>query len=387
MTSQFKFDSGTIVLDGGFGTTLEQAFRLDISDSPLWSAIAIIDYSDIVIQTHLAFLRAGADIISTSTYQCSYSTFERAGYSYIEARKIMSESVELASQARRVFYEEQLRNGDPIRDIRIALSLGPFGASLQLAQEFNGFYPPPFGPKAYSQVENCNTFGNDGAGEEESIRSLTQFHFERLLIVFENEAAWNEIDCIAFETVPLTREIKAVRRAMGLLNNRITAVASTSGPGISIAKPWWISMVFPDGKYPEMTQDGNSKMVASDVIGAAIEKPSAMYPSPSALGINCTPVEYLQILVSQFEENLESQSIALGFKPWLVLYPNGGDVYDPITRSWVDCGSQSNSAEQWAKALTGTSHTLSNTWAGVILGGCCRTTPTHIEALRRIIHC
>ncbi|KAE9403108.1 Homocysteine S-methyltransferase [Gymnopus androsaceus JB14] len=353
MANQFKFfNSQTVVLDGGFGTSLEQLFQLDISNTPLWSAKAVIDHSDVVIKTHLAFLRAGAEVISTSTYQCSYSTFENAGYSAENARRIICRSVELASQARQIFREEQLENEVPPRDVRIALSLGPFGASLKPAQEFDGFYPPPFGPKASGIHPR-----------------LAQFHFERLLIVFEEEAAWNSIDCLAFETVPLTREIKAIRQAVGLLNDRIAAAESTGRSSDSTTKPWWISMVFPGGIYPETTKDGSSRMSIQDVVSAAVQDQSLNYP-----------LEYLPRLVSQLEEALPLNDSP---KPWLVLYPNGGDAYDPITQKWVESGTQS-SDKKWAKALKASS-IPSDKWAGVILGGCCRTTPAHIQCLKQDI--
>lgn len=297
----------------------------------------------------------------------------------------MCQSVELASQARRTFCEEQIKNGNSSpRNVWLALSLGPFGASLKPAQEFDGFYPPPFGPKAYSQdsaAENYNTFGDDEAAEAESICALTQFHFERLLMIFEDESAWDSIDCIAFETVPLTREIKAIRQAMGLLDSRIATVGSTRR---SRSKPWWISVVFPSGIYPEMTKDGFSRMTAQDIVFAAAKDKSPRYPCPSALGINCTQVEYLPGLVSQFEDGLKTLRSEPKPKPWLVLYPNGGDIYNPITQTWLEHGSQ-NSERQWARTLT-TSYTSSDTWAGVIFGGCCRTTPTHIRSLEQIVH-
>ncbi|KAJ3789573.1 Homocysteine S-methyltransferase [Lentinula aff. detonsa] len=386
--THFKFDP--IIIDGGFGTTLEQLFRLDISNTPLWSAQAILDHADVVIKAHLAFLHAGAEVISTSTYQCSYSTFARAGYTSADARRVMLKSVHLASKARQIFLDEQASNGDPLRDVRIALSLGPFGASLSPAQEFDGFYPPPFGPKAYCQdadAENCNTFDDDEVAKNESIHALTQFHFERLLIIFENDASWNSIDYIAFETVPLTREIQAIRRAMGLLGERIAR-------GGTSTKPWWISMVFPDGHYPETNKDGTPRTRVADIVSTAVENSTPIYPCPSGLGINCTPVEFLSKLVWELEDSIQTlQKTEISnlqsdlskdstIKPFLVLYPNGGDVYDPSNQTWVE--KNKNGEESWAKALK-ESFRPSEIWSGVFLGGCCRTTPTHIQALKQIL--
>ncbi|KAJ3971153.1 Homocysteine S-methyltransferase [Lentinula raphanica] len=382
-----------LILDGGFGTTLEQLFRINISNTPLWSAQAILDHPDTVIEAHLAFLRAGAEVISTSTYQCSYATFARAGYTDTDAKRIMSQSVYLANKTREIFREEQTRQGDPIRAVRIALSLGPFGASLSPAHEFDGIYPPPFGPRASSDDpedaggQNCNTFGHDEVAENESIQALMKFHLDRLLIFLEDQVAWSGIDYIAFETVPLTREIKAIRRAMGHLGEEMRARQGFS------EKPWWISMVFPDGLYPETNQDGISRLRVADVVSAAVGNPTPAYPCPSGLGINCTQVEYLPQLVRQLENGLRNLGESEDFrghtstssdqrttivKPFLVLYPNGGDVYDPINQVWVE--GQKDGEENWARALQ-RCFEPSDVWSGCILGGCCRTTPRHISSL------
>ncbi|KAJ6616686.1 hypothetical protein B0H10DRAFT_2036588 [Mycena sp. CBHHK59/15] len=66
--------------------------------------------------------------------------------------------------------------------VKIALSLGPFGAGLSPAQEFDGFYPPPYGPSAYSEASlNRNAFAaGEEAQEAEATEALARFHFDRL---------------------------------------------------------------------------------------------------------------------------------------------------------------------------------------------------------------
>ncbi len=49
------------------GTVLEGKLGPSISNSPLWSAHAISNDPEALVQTHLAFLEAGARLISTST--------------------------------------------------------------------------------------------------------------------------------------------------------------------------------------------------------------------------------------------------------------------------------------------------------------------------------
>ncbi|KAJ7762510.1 Homocysteine S-methyltransferase [Mycena metata] len=215
--------NNAVVLDGGLGTTLETAFGLELSHTPLWSAKAVIEHPEILVDAHLAFLRAGAKIILTSTYQCSLSTFANAGYSHTDAREIMSKCVQLAAEARSRFNDERANSSVPDQPdgeldehaIKIALSLGPFGAGLSPAQEFDGYYPPPFGPRGYTHGgDNRNAFSKDDQGrkgEEEATAALAQFHLERLRVFADDKAAWDALDFIAFETVPVVREIRAAR--------------------------------------------------------------------------------------------------------------------------------------------------------------------------------
>ena len=48
------------------GTTLEDLFHKDISHA-LWSAKPIDEDPEVIIAAHLAFLRAGANVILTAT--------------------------------------------------------------------------------------------------------------------------------------------------------------------------------------------------------------------------------------------------------------------------------------------------------------------------------
>ncbi|KAJ7782507.1 Homocysteine S-methyltransferase [Mycena maculata] len=380
LSSPVDEEKRIVIMDGGLGTTLEQTFGLDISNTPLWSAKAAIEYPEVIVDAHLAFLRAGARIILTSTYQCSLSTFEKAGYSAVDARRIMSKCVQLAAEARSRFCEER-KSPDPSNDlerVKIALSLGPFGAGLTPAQEFDGYYPPPFGPRAYTPGgENRNAFPKDDEGrrqEEEATEALARFHFERLCVFSDNEAAWDALDFIAFETVPLVREIRAIRMAMAALEQRHVK-----------GKPWWISLVFPGGKFPEALGEGDSgKVPVRVVVAAALEGPRltapALLPSPSALGINCTETEMIPGILVDMEDAV--QEFLEQNHPWLVIYPNGGDIYDPVSQTWIvkDQGDvwAEKLAEIVAKIQAGPERGL---WAGVVAGGCCRTGPDDIGLL------
>lgn len=288
----------------------------------------------------------------------------------------MRNAVRLADDARLEYAKE-----NPDEVIKIALALGPFGSTLTPAQDFDGYYPPPFGPKGYSTTgENCNRFGEDVVGEHDAVEALTQFHLERLLIFAHDPVVWRTVDCIAFETIPVAREVKAVRQAM-LQLQKILATDDTTPQ----TKPWWITFVFSDNSQPDSA--GN---IASDMVSAAIEWRAEDFPIPTGIGINCVSMKLFTGLASLVKEMTEAVDRKRGSrepKQWLVLYPNGGDTYDTISRTWV---VQEGSKDSWAADLGGIIEEIAHAsvptvWAGIIGGGCCRTRPDNISALSKIL--
>ncbi|KAF7305738.1 Hcy-binding domain-containing protein [Mycena chlorophos] len=359
-------DTRLAILDGGLGTTLETTFGLDISNTPLWSAKAAIEHPETIVDAHLAFLRAGAEIILTATYQSSLETYRKAGYTDDEAAALVKKCVGLAAEARRRFRQER-----PSQNPKIALSLGPYGAGLSPAQEFDGYYPPPYGPRGYTvDGRNINSFAEGEAEDEQlAIQALAEYHFSRLQLAADDP----DVDLIAFETVPLLREVRAIRMAMGRL---------------ATDKPWWVSFVFPDGKFPNtLRPDADERVAIHDIIAATFGDASTENPCPAAIGINCTPLHALPHIVAEMEAALRLRGEAL--KPFLVLYPNAGDVYDPASQTWI-VKSGEREREVWAEQLRGlvleTLDRPGSVWAGVVVGGCCRTGPQDISLLSSLLH-
>ena len=68
---------GALILDGGLATTLED--RGHDLDDPLWSARVLIDRPAAIGSVHADFLAAGADVITTATYQASAAGFAARG--------------------------------------------------------------------------------------------------------------------------------------------------------------------------------------------------------------------------------------------------------------------------------------------------------------------
>ncbi|KAI0077163.1 Homocysteine S-methyltransferase [Panus rudis PR-1116 ss-1] len=391
------------------GTTLEDVFHKDIS-TPLWSAKPIDEDPETIIATHLAFLRAGARVILTATYQCAFETFYKAGYTHDEAVTLMRKAVHLAWEAKRRFLADQTSTSSSSTssssptgniapaEISIALSLGPFGATLYPAQEFDGLYPPPYGPHGYAYdgtpptqlADIANSFDKDDEREEEenAIRALEVFHLGRLKVFAEDEDTWDKIDIVAFETVPLTREVVAIRRAM-------TALAGSR-------KPFWISTVYPSGLFPERRASGagssREHVPVQEVFRALLgtcaddDRIGEDVIRPDGVGINCTRVEYLPDILRSVDPHLPASSAS--HKTFLCLYPNGGDTWEPVTKTWIprsqtQAGTSADGektrtkswAEQFGEIVLDVVKDIDKRWSGVIAGGCCKTLPDDIREL------
>ncbi|KAK5244287.1 AdoMet-homocysteine methyltransferase [Exophiala xenobiotica] len=321
-------DKDILLLDGGLGTTLEDEHGVKFSsETPLWSSHLLVENTPTLKAVQHDFAEAGADIIITATYQASFGgfkntkTIDETGIDKEEARGYMLSAVRIA---RDVF------DGRPGL---VALSLGAYGATMIPSTEYSGAY---------------------GAMTEED---LYNFHMDRIS-TFTSSEEWKEIDLVAFETLPRIDEVRAARKVMlGVVD-----------------KPYWISCVFPndDQKLPDGS--GFDELVSTMLKG---EK------SPWAIGINCTKIHKIDGLVKSFEDAARRRTLQL---PRLVVYPDGagGKVYDTKLQDWIgDDGDQTPWEEQLSDIVSESKQR--GAWKGIVVGGCCKTTPGHIRRLRQRI--
>ena len=317
----------------------------------------------------------------------------------------MRSSVALAAEARTRFAAE---SHVPIYNIKIALSLGAYGASLSLPHEFDGFYPPPYGPQAYvhdstdgpTVLPNRNAFRTDERAQEaQSEAALATFHLERLRIYAADAATWRSIDALAFETIPLAREVRAIRRAVAALEDDSLAPEDR--------KPWWVCTVYPGGEFPEqqLGDDGvasGGQLNVQDVLAAYFGdidvrvapgsgEGGRRYAVPDAFGINCTAVAHVARTIAAMTVDLGETGASYhvgGRMPWLVLKPNVGHTYDMNTRKWGWHGGElSSQGEEWARQLGDIVRTEADkgVWGGILVGGCCKAGDVELRALAKVL--
>lgn len=124
------------LLDGGLATELEKK-GADLKHF-LWSARILKDNPEMIFDTHLEYMHAGADIITTASYQASLDGFMKYGMYLREARETIFSSVMLACLAREKYYSDSAVT----RPILLAASCGPYGAYLADQSEYTGAYMP-----------------------------------------------------------------------------------------------------------------------------------------------------------------------------------------------------------------------------------------------------
>ncbi|XP_050219702.1 homocysteine S-methyltransferase 3 [Mercurialis annua] len=312
---------GYAVIDGGFATELER-HGADLND-PLWSAKCLISSPHLVRRVHLDYLDAGANIILTASYQATIQGFESKGLSTEEAELLLRRSVEIACEAREIYYENSTKGSWDFMDDRnisrrpilVAASIGSYGAYLADGSEYSGNY-----------------------GDAVSIQTLKDFHRRRLEILARSGA-----DLIAFETIPNKLEAKAYAELL-------------EEEGINI--PAWFCF--------------NSKDGINVVSGDSILECASIADSCNqvvAVGVNCTPPRYIHGLILSIAKVTD--------KP-IAIYPNSGETYDAEHKQWVKSKSSGESDEGFVSYI-GKWHEA----GASLFGGCCRTTPNTIRAICR----
>jgi homocysteine S-methyltransferase len=166
-----------VILDGALATELERR-GANLNDA-LWSARMLLEDPDLIRRVHFDYLVAGADVITTASYQATFEGFLRRGLSQDAAADLMRLSVRLALEARDAFWADEANRKGRVRPL-VAASVGPYGAYLADGSEYRGDYGL-------------------------SLEELMAFHRPRLSVLASSGA-----DLLACETIPCLLEGEAL---------------------------------------------------------------------------------------------------------------------------------------------------------------------------------
>ena len=315
----------------------------------------------------------------------------------------MRKCVKLADDARKTYLAEE--GVTTRREAFVALSLGPFGSAVTPPQDFDGFYPPPFGPKGPTKdgIGNTRLFSLDpgpaaAAIEEKALEALAQFHLWRLRAVASNPETWNAIDYVAFETVPHLRELRAIKLAMSKLDVEI----QTQGGALNKLRGWWISLVFPNGEessqWGPKEREHQTRSLGLDITHESqilnVVLDHKIGAVPTGLGLNCTRIDQYPSILSSIVSTSSSKSVSgekIPIPLTLVVYPNGGrfgDSFDTVTHRWENDGGPRPDGRNvtWEEEVVEVVQKCRGEWKDVIVGGCCRVYPPQIKMLREKVN-
>lgn len=259
-----------IILDGALGTELERQ-GYDVSGR-LWSAKYLLENPQIIQGLHEDYVRAGSDIITTSSYQASIPAFVEEGLSLDKAHEIFKETVFLAQAAVKNVWQvlsldEQKQRSYPLT----AGSVGPYAAYLADGSEYTGAYH---------------------LSEEE----FKDFHRPRIQALLDAGC-----DLLALETIPNGAETEAL---VHLLSEEFPQVEA----------------------YLSFTAQ-TASAISDGTLIEEVARLAQSSPQVLAVGFNCTAPHLIAPLLEKLKQVCD--------KP-LLAYPNSGEVYNVATNTWQD---------------------------------------------------
>lgn len=189
------------------------------------------------------------------------------------------------------------------------------------------FIAASVGPYGAFLADGSEYRGDYGLSEA----ALVEFHRSRLAAL-----PATGVDILACETLPCLLEAQALTRLLAEFPNTYA----------------WISFSARDDAH---TCHGERLADCAAWLDT--------HPQIVAVGVNCTAPQHIPALVRAIRSATA--------KP-IVVYPNSGETYDIVHRTWRGpsaCATFAKQAREWYAC------------GANIIGGCCRTTPAHIRAL------
>ena len=314
-----------LVLDGGVSTHLEHILsqkNQTFSNRSLWSSSLLLteEGRQDILATHVTFYHHGADIVSTVTYQCHFGT--QSTPCPVEPKAAM---VHMIHDGLRLAHEAATSVG---MNHHVVASLGCYGAALADGSEYSGNY------------------------ERISNEQLKEFHRRKLQIVAHGEYP---PDAIAFETVPSVMEVFAI---FELLQEQQLNI------------PCWLSLAC---RNDSQLNDGTKVTIV-------MEKLQTLDPDSTILagiGFNCCDSQYIIGLLSKILPSISPPRA-------IILYPNSGEEWDALSSTWKE-GTGCTKPQEFADTMVTAIELIYEqpVIPKLIVGGCCRTSPSTIAALRK----
>ena len=187
------------------------------------------------------------------------------------------------------------------------------------------------GPYGAFLADGSEYRGNYALDED----ALVAWHRKRFAVLAASGA-----DLLACETIPCAAEARALLRLLVEHPDARAWVTFTARDGVHIA-------------------DGEP---FADVVRECVTRENVV-----AVGVNCTAPQHVESLIRAARAVTDTP---------IIVYPNSGETYDAVSHRWVAeraCPPFVDYVATWLDA------------GATIVGGCCRTTPDDIRAVRSLV--
>ena len=219
--------------------------------------------------------------------------------------------MEIFIEARQEWWETEGEKAGRAWPLCLA-GIGPYGAYLADGSEYRGHY-----------------------GVSDDV--LDQFHRRRMEILHEAGA-----DILLIETQPSLHE--------ALLAADIAE---------ELGADYWISFSCMDEKH----------ICEGDLIRDCAKAFAKDHPHLQMIGVNCSKPVYIAGLIKELRIGLQQAQAEGGRMLPIGVYPNSGEEYDPVTKTWHGAGD--------AKSFGEYAYDYMKAGADAV-GGCCTTVSSHV---------
>jgi len=323
-----RYNQGVVVLDGAMGTELQR--RGAEVTLPLWSAQALLDNPDLVLQIHLEYVEAGAQVLTANTFRTQRRTLEKVGKDRATARRLTARAVQLAREAaanpsRGLWLGRSPEDPTPTLPASGEGEAGP-NAAFPSRREGEGRRVRVAG--SIAPLEDCYRPDLSPGEADEEFRELADWLMEA------------GSDLLLIETMNNLAETRsAIRAAQG------------------VEAEFWVSV--------NPSNEDAALLLSGEAVGEALN--IAYNEGASVFLVNCAGIEVIERALAPL---VERAKVPLG------CYANNG-VPDEETGWRFDKEVPPSAFAEHAERVA-----EMGAW---IVGGCCGTTPEHIRAIAEVL--
>ncbi len=324
---------------------------------PLWSAQALLDNPDLVLQIHLEYVEAGAQVLTANTFRTQRRTLEKVGKDRAAARRLTARAVQLAREAAGTPAPALHARGEggadptpPLPSRGEGEGAGSRGRSPSLARRDAGSRG-----RSPSRGEGEDA-GSRGRSPSLARRVRVAGSIAPLEDCYRPDLSPGEADEEFRELADWLMEAGSDLLLIETMNN-LTETRSAIRAAQGVEAEFWVSV--------NPSNQDSAMLLSGEAVGEALN--IAYNEGASAFLVNCAGIEVIERALAPL---VERAKVPLG------CYANNGVPDEEFGWRFDEEVPPSAFAEHAERVAE---------MGASIVGGCCGTTPEHIRAIAEVL--